>query len=107
MTALPRAGGVIQLAYGGDVLPRLDHTELADFVIGELAPHAAASWFQQPPILLPCLSSPPPHVALHEAALHSEVEELRQQLQEEFCFENNEDGTKRPRQRLVRQRRRS
>lgn len=104
-TALPRAGVVIQLAPGGDVLPRLDYTELADFVVGELAPRAAAS------VVAAAADTPawpPPTVALHEAASHSEVEKLRQQLEEKLCFKNNEEnGTKRPRQRLVRQRWRS
>ena len=87
MMALQRVEGVIQLALGGDVPPRLDYTELAHFLVDKLAPRAAASVVSAaaatPASPSAGRSSSPPPVALHDAASHSEVEELRRELEEQ------------------------
>ena len=87
MMALQRVEGVIQLALGGDVPPRLDYTELAHHLVDKLAPRAAASVVSAaaatPASPSAGRSSSPPPVALHDAASHSEVEELRRELEEQ------------------------
>jgi hypothetical protein len=94
MMALQKVDGVSQLALGQIVPPDLDEKGLADFIVENLAPSASLPSAAAPAAApapasaphstaSPGRSSPPPPVALHDAASHSEVEQLRKELQEQ------------------------
>jgi hypothetical protein len=94
MMALQKVEAVSQLALGQTVPSDLDEEGLADFIVEKLAPSAsfpsaAASAAAPAPAPAPHSttssgrSSSPPPSALHDAASHSEVEQLRKELEEQ------------------------
>jgi hypothetical protein len=88
MMALQKVDGVLQLALSEGVPAGLSAEELADFIVGHVVPSAPApapapTVNAAPSAAAVGRASPPPPVALHDAASHSEVEQLRKQNEEQ------------------------
>jgi hypothetical protein len=84
MMALQRVEGVIRLALGGEVPLHLDYTQLADHLVGKLAPRAAASVISADAVTPASVSTGMSSSLLPvEAELHSEVQDLRKRLKEQ------------------------